>query len=319
MPTLSYIVPVYNSEYWIKSCLDSIRNQTFRDFECIIIDDGSTDESINICTDYENKDIRFKVISSANKGVSNARNVGILAAKGEYLQFVDSDDTISCNMSKILIENALLSKSDVIISNFYYIDNMVKTKQVLNDFESIQYDTDSFRKNFCKLLHETCAIEACWNKLYKMDTVKKCNAEFDVNINYGEDLLFNLSLYKSYNKISFIGKPLYNYYVRKKDRISLSQKYRSNLLIKEMHLLECIKRFLIDMEIEYNIYFYNYIEEHIVEGLNEYKNQQCNIDINQINSQLEYFFDSSLFSMLPNSIKENLKRYTENEVNCNKI
>ena len=212
-----------------------------------------------------------------------------------------------------------MSKSDVIISNFFYVDDVKKTKQILNNFESIQYNSSSFKKDFCRLLYETCAVEACWNKLYKTDTVIKCNARFDEDINYGEDLLFNLSLYKSYDNIFFLGEPLYNYYVRKKKPISLSQKYRKNLLFKELHLLECIKKFLIETEINHNRFFYKYMEEHMIEGINEYRHQQCNLDTNQINAQLSFIFNSDIFLVLPNSVRESLKKYAKNVADYNKI
>ena len=95
MPAVSIIVPIFNTEQYLSRCLDSIESQTFNDWECILINDGSTDKSENICNEYANKDSRFKVINQKNSGVSAARNAGLDVAKGEWIGFVDSDDWIS--------------------------------------------------------------------------------------------------------------------------------------------------------------------------------------------------------------------------------
>lgn len=115
MPEISVIVPVYNCEKYIGKCIESILNQTFKDLELILIDDGSADESGKICDEYKIQDKRVKVIHEKNSGVSIARNVGINVAKGKYIGFVDSDDYLAPDMYESLYENLMKSHADVAI------------------------------------------------------------------------------------------------------------------------------------------------------------------------------------------------------------
>lgn len=110
---ISVIVPVFNTENYLKKCIDSILQQTYQDIELIIVDDGSTDNSFFICKEYERKDRRVKVIHKENGGQGSARNVGLDVCKGEYIIFVDSDDYILPDMFQILIKNATLANADI--------------------------------------------------------------------------------------------------------------------------------------------------------------------------------------------------------------
>ncbi len=121
MPKISIIVPVYNVENYLKKCLDSIVNQTFKDIEIILINDGSTDNSLNICKEYAKKDHRIRLINKPNGGLSSARNVGIDLSTGEYLGFVDSDDWIALNMYEKLYNLCKIFNAD--ISQCKYIRN----------------------------------------------------------------------------------------------------------------------------------------------------------------------------------------------------
>ena len=113
MPKISVIVPVYNCKKYIKKCVDSIINQTFKDLEIILIDDGSTDESGKICDELKLKDSRIKVIHQENKGVSAARNEGVKASSGDYISFVDGDDYLSEDMYEFLYDNLKKSGADI--------------------------------------------------------------------------------------------------------------------------------------------------------------------------------------------------------------
>lgn len=268
------------------------------------------DNSFDICMNYKDKDNRFHVIKSANKGVSNARNLGISLAKGEYIQFVDSDDTIYSNMTQRLLETSELSGSDIVICNFYYFDEETKRKRILFPFENTQMEYAEFILHFCRLIYTTCAIEACWNKLYKRSILEQSNAMFDQNISYGEDLLFNLKLYPFCKRISMIEDPLYNYFVRKNSPISLSQKYRDSLLIKEIHLLTCLKEFIENNGIERDKYYEKYVEEHILDGINEFCHPNCKLTVNQIKSELKFFFDSTVAVSVSKNTSSKLKNHS---------
>ena len=122
MPVLSIIVPVYNVEQYLGKCLDSIKNQSFKDFEAILIDDGSTDGSGAICDEYAARDNRFKVIHQENKGVSNARNVGLELAIGQYFGLIDADDQIEPDMYENMISTAKEYMADIVTCDYRQIN-----------------------------------------------------------------------------------------------------------------------------------------------------------------------------------------------------
>ncbi len=117
-PQISIIIPVYNTEQFLKSCINSLINQSFENCEFIFVDDGSTDQSCNLIRSYKKNDNRIKLVMQDNKGVSSARNTGILNSKGEYIGFVDSDDYIESDMYEILYKEIQIEDCDVIISHF---------------------------------------------------------------------------------------------------------------------------------------------------------------------------------------------------------
>ena len=120
MPKISIILPVYNVEKYLKQCLDSIINQTFKDFECICVNDGSTDSSLKILQEYASKDNRFKIINQENKGVSFAKNVALELSVGDYILFIDSDDFIDINFYEVLYREAIRYKAELIFGEIYY-------------------------------------------------------------------------------------------------------------------------------------------------------------------------------------------------------
>lgn len=133
---ISIIIPVYNVEKYLRQCLDSIKNQTFKDFECICVNDGSTDDSLSILQEYANKDNRFKIIHQNNKGISEARNVGIKLSVGDYILFIDSDDFIDSKFCEILYMDAIKYKADIVFGGIYkyYSDKQKYKVDVLNEF-----------------------------------------------------------------------------------------------------------------------------------------------------------------------------------------
>jgi len=127
-PKISVIIPVYNVEAYIEECLNSVVEQTFRDIEIILINDGSTDHSLEIIRNYTKKDNRIILYSQANKGVSTARNIGIRQAKGEYILFVDGDDKILKSTLAILYQNAIQTNADLVLGNasYWYSDGSIQ-------------------------------------------------------------------------------------------------------------------------------------------------------------------------------------------------
>ena len=128
---VSIIIPVYNTEQYLRQCLDSVINQTFQDIEIIVVNDGSTDNSINIIKEYQQKDSRIVFVDFPNhKGVSDARNEGIKLARAEYITFVDSDDWVKKDYVKTLYDNITKYNCDIVVTNFYFHDKD-KTKKLI--------------------------------------------------------------------------------------------------------------------------------------------------------------------------------------------
>lgn len=236
-PKLSIIIPVYNIENYLARCLDSILNQTFTDFEVIIVDDGTKDNSGIIADLYSEKDNRIKVIHKENGGVSTARFEGIKIAKGEYIGFVDGDDMIDPDMYSILIANAEKYNAD--ISHCGY-------KMVFPDGRiDYYYNTNKFvvqdnQNGLTDLLKGEFIEPGLWNKVYKTDFVKNVvlNKIMDSSIRINEDLLMNYYLFKQANKSVFIDKCLYHYMIHKNS--AATSKININKLCDPIKVLQIL-------------------------------------------------------------------------------
>lgn len=194
-PIVSIIVPIYNTEKYLRTCLDSILTQTFTDFEVILVDDGSVDSSGRICDEYAAKDKRFVVVHKPNEGVSVSRNKGLSLAKGDYVSFIDSDDFIHPQMIEFLyyeINNHNCSFSMVLEESVHEDNYTIKNKNILN------YKTEIIRKKDCiyNLTHEGNEKKNfvhLLGKLYNKDCLY--GIKFDEDISLSEDLLFNFEFY----------------------------------------------------------------------------------------------------------------------------
>lgn len=231
MSELSIIVPIYNVEEYLRNCIESILNQSFKNFELILVNDGSTDNSLNICREYEKNDKRIRVIDKKNGGVSSARNVGIDIAKGKYIAFVDPDDDIDFNMYEELIKTIKSLNVDIVISSFKYVDVINKkviTQKVWNEINKVIK-----KKEIHKILMEILSFKenygllSSFNKLYARKLFSDNNIRFDENKNHGEDVRLNLLLLMKVERICFLETPFYNYYIR--DRESLTKIYKKDL------------------------------------------------------------------------------------------
>ena len=203
---ISVLVPVFNSQNYLRNCLNSILSQSFKDFELIILDDGSIDQSWNIILEYAKKDSRIIPLRKENeKSISKTRNFLLDQIKGEYFVFIDSDDIIEKDFLKILYETAHKSKSDIVACGF-----------------KIFHTPPLVRKGYgTRVVKSSKALEmmmfsgkfyALWNKLIKTEALK--DARFDESLNYGEDLLFFFNSLKEDIKFTFIDNQLYFYRIR---------------------------------------------------------------------------------------------------------
>lgn len=203
-PKISIIVPVYNVEQYLPRCIDSILNQSFADFELLLIDDGSKDKSGAICDEYADKDDRIRVFHKKNGGVSSARNVGLDNAKGEYVIFVDSDDYLK--MNALQIANTI--KDDLVVASYevkgYRSSNMIH--------DSVRYT----RKSECldylsKKLLESHTLHAPWAKFYNRYIIECNNIRFIESLKLGEDICFVFNYLSYCNTLRFTDKVIYCY------------------------------------------------------------------------------------------------------------
>ena len=223
MEKVSIIIPTYNSEKYLKRCINSICNQTYKNIEIIIIDDGSTDNTFNICEEYSKKDDRVKFIHKKNEGVSVARNIGIENANGKYIMFVDSDDWIENNTVEILYNISKKEKADIVQCNFYYAYPKMKEikRTEMNPKEGYITEKERIQLNLISSKYEeiengvfTGAIRAMAGKLVKSEIIKIANIKFNEKICIFEDGIFLLNLAKYTNKIVFSNSYLYHYRLR---------------------------------------------------------------------------------------------------------
>ncbi|WEG11500.1 glycosyltransferase [Pullulanibacillus sp. KACC 23026] len=228
-PLVSIIVPVYNVEPYLSSCIDSILAQTFKAIEIILVDDGSEDGSLKICNQYTKIDKRVKVIKKRNRGVSSARNVGIDNARGLYIGFVDPDDTIEPNMYSAMVDVMVKMKPDVVVAQLKtdnQIINKVSVSEVWKDVDC-PINQSVIRDEIMPMVigGKRFSLMHCVNKLYKRSCFQ--NRRFDETRNHGEDARFNLLLLSMVESIVFLDQPLYNYVIRKRE--SLTVTFRPNL------------------------------------------------------------------------------------------
>ena len=230
MPKISIIVPVYKVEKYIEQCIDSILNQTFKDFELILVDDGSPDKCPEICDKYALKDERIKVIHKSNGGLSSARNAGIEIATGDYIGFVDSDDFVHHKMYETLYNYALEYNADISICNYIKFTSEDKPYNIADIDKNIkieEYDNISALKQLYK--DNIGVFWGPWQKIYKRNLFEKI--KFEEGRIHEDRLICHRLLYES-KKTIYIPKIFYYYRVRN-GSISTSTfkpKYYSDLI-----------------------------------------------------------------------------------------
>lgn len=201
MQKISIIVPVYKVEKYLDRCVESIVNQTYKDLEIILVDDGSPDDCPKMCDEWAEKDERIKVVHKVNGGLTSARNAGLDVATGEYIQFVDSDDYLEKKASEILITNLQKNNADLSVGNFTYVGFNLK-QPIMDSFITTK------QSEVIQKLYTQGLFNFVWNKMYKKSLI--LNKESIVQ-KYGEDFLFNCEYLKNCNKIAYINERIYNY------------------------------------------------------------------------------------------------------------
>jgi glycosyltransferase involved in cell wall biosynthesis len=216
MDKISVIIPVYNVEPYIRKCLDSVVNQTYKNLEIICIDDGSTDCSGKICDEYATKDSRVKVFHKKNGGLSSALNVGLENFTGDYLGVVDSDDWTEPDMFEVLHESLKNSGAHISVAS-YFKDTDSESIHIANK-ERIPEGIISTKNMLLYPLKRDYYMGFCWymcNKLCIADIVRESGLYFDNDIKYGMDVLFYATMISKCKCTGvYTDKPLYHYYQR---------------------------------------------------------------------------------------------------------
>lgn len=248
-PIISIIVPVYNVEQYLPKCLDSILSQTFSDIEVITVDDGSPDSCGKILDEYAKKDERIKVIHKENGGVSSARNAGLDVAVGEYIGFVDPDDTIFPDMYEHLYNEAVEGNYDIVQCGCIQVNEAGDVIQNLACNEEKEYtNTDDMLCDF----FERTIINSVWNKIFKCDIIK--NVRFITELRVAEDGLFVHDCLVKTNRLKVIKKCGYCYAISNSSVIhsGINEKIFDNFVmldaLHDLHkdnenVLSCFKKY----------------------------------------------------------------------------
>lgn len=236
-PIVSIIVPVYNAENTIRRCIDSILGQEYTDFELIIADDGSKDSSGAICDEYAQRDPRVRIIHKENTGVSDTRNTAIKQATGTYLQFLDSDDWMTPDSTKLLVRAATEHNCDMVIADFYRV-----VGERVSHKGSIEEDKVLSKEEFAEEMMKNPAdfyYGVLWNKLYRRDLVEQYGLHMDTSVSWCEDFLFNLEYILHAETFYALQTPIY-YYVKTKGSLvsqgmSLSKTIKMKFMVFEYY------------------------------------------------------------------------------------
>lgn len=249
---VSIIVPVYNVEKYIGECLYKLVNQTIKDYEIIIVVDGSLDNSINIVKEYTEKYPNIiSYYETENKGLSAARNLGLKKAKGEYVGFIDSDDSVSIKMFEKMYNCAVNNRCDIVVCDYCKVTGRYK-EDVILDIKENDYKNDLIIK---------CRPYA-WNKIYKKELFQKCNIEFPEGLIF-EDISTIYPLLMQANKVGYVKEVLYNYNIRmnsimksknRDDQKIITVLDIMNKYCKEHNLFEKYKQLICEINVRHIYY-----------------------------------------------------------------
>ena len=231
-PLVSIIVPVYNAQKGLSRCLESICSQTYQELEIIVLNDGSTDDSLAICEQFRARDARIMVVDKENEGVSRTRNAGLALAQGDYIQFADSDDLLDPDYTQNLVQAALQHSADLVIAPYWMVipSNSSKTGHALETLQtSLGIEPEApktevhkygflpqgvySREDYARRLMQQPAsfyYGVLWNKLYRRDLIRMAQIRFE-NVVFAEDQLFNTRYLQAAQRFAAIDEAVYCY------------------------------------------------------------------------------------------------------------
>jgi glycosyltransferase involved in cell wall biosynthesis len=196
MSEVSVIVPVYNAEPYLRRCVDSILGQTFKDFELILVDDGSTDLGGCICDEYALKDSRVKAIHKENGGISSARNMGLDNSCGSWIMFCDDDDSVKPNWIEVLINGAKYNQDRLVMCQ--YAEVSIDGKERIQEINGLENITLLEKKDYY-MVYKSKYAGFVWNRIFNADIIRKSKIYFDETVKMYEDILFCCEYLKNVN------------------------------------------------------------------------------------------------------------------------
>lgn len=289
-PTISVIIPVYNTEKYLRRCLDSIMEQTYKDFECILVDDGSTDGSGKICDEYAVKDNRFKVLHKKNGGASSARNLGLDNVRGKYVAFCDADDYTSNIWLETFVAN--MKNNDMVVSSFYKIKNKIQ-ESVIYSYNITQMDL------LWAVLEMDGTAGFLWNKCFRADIIKHNNIRFNEKYKLWEDETFvsECALYTQRVVICekttyYYSEPLYSIKYKNISRFEAALEIFENTkkIIGNDSPLRLINKLLLKRLLSSLSYYYNNYQYRKAFCLLKETNKIFSTESYYINSKMENYF-----------------------------
>lgn len=303
---ISVVIPVYNVEKYIKQCLESVINQTHKNLEIIVVNDGTKDNSIKIVEEYLD-DKRIKIINKENGGLSSARNKGLESVTGDYIHFLDSDDWIELTLYEKLVEN--IENEEIIIFNHAEFDE--KISKIKNKKKIKLRKEFYFEKEGSKFLGNI--PNGCWLKLYNSNYLKKNEFYFNEKLRLYEDLLWDIETLNLAKKVKFLDIVGYNYRLNRKDSLVNSKYDSEQIKVYKKFILEKLKyriNKILDEESNKKLkFFITKLEIEIGEKKEEYWNKYFLNDI-------KYFLENNMSILdrifyikeIKKIIEENYKR-----------
>lgn len=267
---VSVIVPFYNAEKTITRTLCALKNQDMEDIEFILVDNGSTDRSANICREYVENDKRFVYVFESKRGVSIARNKGLDAAKGKYICFCDADDIPDKSMYRTLFEDISKTKSDMAMCNYYterdnnHSSFPISAGKILSIEEiRLQFIPAMFHSNN----RESVVWGTVWRSIFKTSLIKNNSLYFDEKLTFAEDLCFILQYLIYVKSLVLEDKSLYYYVCNENSAMMSFKTYKPGLFIERVYLIETIKSLLENFGIysQYKNVINNIFQEYILE------------------------------------------------------
>lgn len=264
-PLVSIIIPVYNLAPYLKECLDTVRKQTYPELEVLLVNDGSTDSSKDLCEIYVRGDSRFHLINKPNSGVSDSRNRALDAASGKYIQFIDGDDWLTPDATEILVHAAESTGADLVLAHFYRVADErmaprghIKAEKVLT------------RQEFAAEMMKAPAnyyYGVLWNKLYRRSILDSRGLRFDTQVNWCEDFLFNLEYIQYVRLVSAVPKPIYYYRKRETSLVNSQVSLRRTIAMK-VQTFACYKELYqkLDLYEEQKAGIYRYLLSAATDG-----------------------------------------------------